>query len=115
MRKRDEKMYKIAVGSSDGRNVDLKFGQADRFHVFQVDGKEVKLLGVREVKEDAGPETDAGTARAAEETDKAAADPKKFLGRSPLSKTAGAWSVRKSDFRHRSSSRRKPFPSSMCR
>ena len=45
-------MYKIAVGSSDGRNVDLKFGQADRFHVFQVDGKEVKLLGVREAKED---------------------------------------------------------------
>ncbi len=45
-------MYKIAVGSSDGKNVDLKFGQADRFHIYQVDGKDVKLLGIREVKDD---------------------------------------------------------------
>ncbi|MBP5180791.1 MAG: hypothetical protein J6127_05835 [Clostridiales bacterium] len=41
--------YKIAIGTSDGVNVDLKFGAVRAFHVYGVDGTEVALLEVREV------------------------------------------------------------------
>ena len=39
--------YKIAVGSSDGKNVDLKFGEVTRFLIYEV-GDEVTLKEERE-------------------------------------------------------------------
>ena len=44
--------YKIAVGSSDGKNVDLKFGEVTRFLIYEV-GDEVILKEEREFKETA--------------------------------------------------------------
>lgn len=45
--------YKIAVGSSDGRRVDLKFGEVKKFIIYEVCGEQVELHEVREVgKED---------------------------------------------------------------
>lgn len=41
--------YKIAIGTSDGVNIDLKFGAVRAFHVYGVDGTEVTLLEIREV------------------------------------------------------------------
>ncbi|QAT50412.1 hypothetical protein EQM14_11925 [Caproiciproducens sp. NJN-50] len=32
-------MYKVAIASSNGRNIDLHFGQAKEFHIIQVDEK----------------------------------------------------------------------------
>lgn len=42
-------LYKIAVGSSDGVNVDLKFGEVKKFIIFEVDDKKRKLLEIRNV------------------------------------------------------------------
>lgn len=42
--------YKIAVGSSDGVNVNLKFGEVSEFLIYEVDGLKFKLLEEREVK-----------------------------------------------------------------
>ncbi len=41
--------YKIAVGSSDGRNVDLKFGEVKKFIIFEVEDEKSKLLEIRNV------------------------------------------------------------------
>lgn len=42
--------YKIAVGSSDGKNVDLKFGEVQKFLIFTVDGKDASFTEIRPVK-----------------------------------------------------------------
>ncbi len=43
--------YKIAIGSSDGMNVDLKFGEVSKFLIYEVD-EEIKLLEERIVSEE---------------------------------------------------------------
>lgn len=43
--------YKIAIGSSDGINIDLKFGEADRFLIYEV-GMEARLSEERIVNEE---------------------------------------------------------------
>lgn len=48
--------YKIAVGSSDGINVDLKFGEVTKFLIYEVD-EEIKKVEERE----AAPESDSET------------------------------------------------------
>ena len=63
--KGDRKMaYTIAVASSDGVNVDLKFGQADKFYIYRVEEKNIELSEIREVpvsSDDAGKALAAGT------------------------------------------------------
>lgn len=57
--------YKIAVGSSDGTNVDLKFGEVKKFIIFEVEGEKSKLLEIRDVDiydEDTGDNVCAGHA-----------------------------------------------------
>ncbi len=54
--------YKIAVGSSDGINVDLKFGEVTKFLIYEVD-EEIKKVEERE----AAPESDSETAALAAE------------------------------------------------
>ena len=44
--------YKIAVGSSDGAHVNLKFGEVSSFLIYEVDGLKFKLLEEREVKKE---------------------------------------------------------------
>jgi hypothetical protein len=53
--------YKIAVGSSDGQNIDLKFGEVSEFRIYEVDGTHYQLLGFRsaDVAEKDHPVTDA--------------------------------------------------------
>lgn len=41
--------YKIAVGSSDGAKVDLKFGEVEKFMIFEVDAKKRKISEIRGV------------------------------------------------------------------
>jgi len=41
--------YKIAVGSSDGTNVDLKFGEVKKFIIFEVEEGKRKLSEIRDV------------------------------------------------------------------
>ena len=41
--------YKIAVGSSDGIHVDLKFGEVKSFIIFKVEEEKRKLLEIRKV------------------------------------------------------------------
>ncbi|MBR5974971.1 MAG: hypothetical protein IK020_07290 [Clostridiales bacterium] len=41
--------YTIAVATSDGVNVDLKFGQADRFYIYRVEDRNIELSEIREV------------------------------------------------------------------
>lgn len=41
--------YKIAVGSSDGIKVDLKFGEVEKFIIFEVDAKKRKISEIRGV------------------------------------------------------------------
>ena len=41
--------YKIAVGSSDGKIVDLKFGEVKEFIIFQVNGQSYEVLEKRTV------------------------------------------------------------------
>lgn len=45
--------YHIAVGSSDGKNVDLKFGEVRKFLIFTVENGKYSFSGIRPVKEDA--------------------------------------------------------------
>lgn len=40
--------YKIAIGSSNGTFVDLKFGEVKRFFIYEVE-KEAKLIEIRDV------------------------------------------------------------------
>jgi len=42
--------YKIAIGSSDGKKIDLKFGEVEKFLVYEIDNLEYKLVEQREVK-----------------------------------------------------------------
>ncbi len=57
--------YKIAVASSDGVSIDLSFGAAFSFHIYQVDGNNYEFLEKREyiLPEDAqvGLSADEGT------------------------------------------------------
>lgn len=39
--------YKIAVGSSDGESVDLKFGEVDEFLIYEVNGKTYRKIEKR--------------------------------------------------------------------
>ncbi|WP_054741422.1 NifB/NifX family molybdenum-iron cluster-binding protein [Cellulosilyticum ruminicola] len=41
--------YKVAVGSSNGEMVDLKFGEASKFMIYEVDGEQFKLHEMRQV------------------------------------------------------------------
>ena len=41
--------YKIAVGSSDGIHVDLKFGEVKKFIIFEVEEEKKKVLEIRNV------------------------------------------------------------------
>lgn len=42
-------VYKIAVGSSDGENVDLKFGEVKKFSIFEVENGKSRLAEIRTV------------------------------------------------------------------
>ena len=52
--------YKIAVGSSDGKNVDLKFGEVTKFLIYEV-GDEVLLKEEREFISEEKTETECDT------------------------------------------------------
>lgn len=41
--------YNIAFGSSNGINVDLKFGETDKFYIYRVDGQDLQFLEIRHV------------------------------------------------------------------
>jgi len=41
--------YNIAFGSSNGINVDLKFGETDHFYIYRVDGQDLQFLEIRHV------------------------------------------------------------------
>ena len=41
--------YNIAFGSSNGINVDLKFGETDPFYSYRVDGQDLQFLEIRHV------------------------------------------------------------------
>ena len=43
--------YKIALGSSDGKNVDLKFGEIKKFVIFEVEEEKGKLSEIRNVED----------------------------------------------------------------
>ena len=42
--------YKIAVGSSDEKYVDLKFGEVSEFIIYEVENGEIHLLEKRKVR-----------------------------------------------------------------
>lgn len=42
-------MYKIAIGSSNGRDVDLKFGEIQSFLIYQIDGTNCELIEKRDI------------------------------------------------------------------
>ena len=42
--------YRIAVGSSDGDTVDLKFGEVDEFIIYEADGKNYRQIEKRKFK-----------------------------------------------------------------
>ena len=42
--------YNIAFGSSNGINVDLKFGETDKFYIYRVDGQDLEFLEIRHVE-----------------------------------------------------------------
>lgn len=43
--------YKIAIGSSDGIHVNLKFGEVQKFLIYEVDS-DIKLMEERSITED---------------------------------------------------------------
>lgn len=43
--------YKIALGSSDGKNVDLKFGEIRKFVIFEVEEEKGKISEIRNVED----------------------------------------------------------------
>lgn len=53
--------YKIAVASSDGIHVDLKFGETKKFLIYQV-GDEISLIEERKVEEQDTNESSCSTA-----------------------------------------------------
>ena len=50
--------YYIAVGSSDGENVDLKFGETDQFYIYRVEEKNIGLHEIRKVENTSGTDTE---------------------------------------------------------
>ena len=44
--------YKIAIGSSDEKNVDLKFGEVKEFLIYEVEQKEIRLVEKRKIQEE---------------------------------------------------------------
>ena len=44
--------YKIAIGSSDGINVDLKFGEVESFYIYNVEDSKYELLENRAINQD---------------------------------------------------------------
>ncbi len=50
--------YYIAVGSSNGENVDLKFGETDRFYIYRVEEKTIALQEVRKVENTSSSEAE---------------------------------------------------------
>lgn len=50
--------YLIAVASLDEKNVDLSFGAAEGFHVYSIDGLEIKKIGYRKLEENKEPDLD---------------------------------------------------------
>lgn len=57
-------LYRIAIASSDGVNIDLSFGAADRFMIYEVDeNKGYHMVEIRkweDVQADAGNENERG-------------------------------------------------------
>lgn len=47
--------YFIAIATSDGEQVDRKFGETDSFHVFSVEEKEIVLSEIRKVEGSGDP------------------------------------------------------------
>lgn len=43
--------YKVAVASTDGKNIDQRFGEAKKFLIFTVDGREASFSEIRPVPE----------------------------------------------------------------
>ena len=43
--------YKIAVGTSDGINIDLKFGEIKQINIYEADGNKYRLIEKREISE----------------------------------------------------------------
>ena len=33
----DKNLYKVAVASTDGKNIDVHYGKADKFFIYQID------------------------------------------------------------------------------
>ena len=64
--------YRIAVASSDGISIDLHFGEADHFLIYEVEGMEYTLMGERRCRDEKRNE-ETGPARANGEADVAAA------------------------------------------
>ncbi len=56
--------YNIAFGSSNGINVDLKFGETDRFYIYRVDGQDLEFLEIRHVDSSDTAEKAPATAEA---------------------------------------------------
>lgn len=53
--------YRIAVGTSNGTDVDLKFGEVKKFWIYEAQGEEYQLLEGREVKtQDNSHDTEPG-------------------------------------------------------
>ena len=43
--------YYSAIASSNGKNVDLKFGETRQFYVYEIEGKDLALKEIRYAKE----------------------------------------------------------------
>lgn len=55
--------YRIAVGTSNGTDVDLKFGEVKKFWIYEAQGEQYQLLEVREIQtgcQDSINQTEAG-------------------------------------------------------
>ena len=60
--------YNIAFGSSNGLNVDLKFGETDHFYIYHVDGQNVAFSEIRHVASEASSENAPSSVRSCGET-----------------------------------------------
>ncbi|MBO4292398.1 MAG: hypothetical protein J5898_10870 [Lachnospiraceae bacterium] len=58
--------YKIAVASSDGQNVDLTFGEAERFTIYEAEGTEYHFAQYRDFAGVAGSAAGAGSCGSAQ-------------------------------------------------
>ena len=55
--------YLIAIGSSNGENVDLKFGETKQFFIYRVEDKNVELEEIRKAESATGPSAKAPEAQ----------------------------------------------------